>query len=143
MLFRSGLTLGADDYITKPFSLMALRARVENIRKRQERPRKQIYYEEAGYRFDFERLEFYAGGQLLHLSAPEQKLLKLLVVHSGQTLTRELLADHIWTDGMEYVDENALSVTVSRLRRKLEIKGQSSPIHTIYGIGYAWTCTEG
>ena len=56
----TGLTLGADDYITKPFSLMALRARVENIRKRTERPDTKVY-EEAGYRFDFEKLEFYVA----------------------------------------------------------------------------------
>ena len=137
----TGLTLGADDYITKPFSLMALRARVENIRKRAQGYRKCLY-EESGYRFDFEKLEFYADGQLFHLSASEQKLLKLLVMHPGQTLTREFLAENIWPDGMEYVDENALSVTVSRLRRKLDINGQSSPVHTVYGIGYAWKCAE-
>ena len=137
----TGLTLGADDYITKPFSLMALRARVENIRKRAHGYRKCLY-EESGYRFDFEKLEFYADGQLFHLSASEQKLLKLLVMHPGQTLTREFLAENIWPDGMEYVDENALSVTVSRLRRKLDINGQSSPVHTVYGIGYTWKCAE-
>lgn len=120
---------------------MALRARVENIRKRAHGYRKCLY-EESGYRFDFEKLEFYADGQLFHLSASEQKLLKLLVMHPGQTLTREFLAENIWPDGMEYVDENALSVTVSRLRRKLDINGQSSPVHTVYGIGYTWKCAE-
>ena len=136
-----GFELGVDEYITKPFSLMALRARVENIRKRAHGYRKCLY-EESGYRFDFEKLEFYADGQLFHLSASEQKLLKLLVMHPGQTLTREFLAENIWPDGMEYVDENALSVTVSRLRRKLDINGQSSPVHTVYGIGYTWKCAE-
>ena len=135
----TGLTLGADDYITKPFSLMALRARVENIRKRTERPGTKVY-EEAGYRFDFEKLEFYAGGREINLSAPEQKLLKLFAAHPGQTLSRELLAEKVWTDGMDYVDENALSVTVSRLRKKLEIKGKDSPIRTVYGVGYVWGC---
>lgn len=133
----TGLTLGADDYITKPFSLMALRARVENIRRRTAKPPAPVY-EENGYRFDFDRLEFSVNGRETVLSAPEQKLLRLFVTHPGQTLPREMLAGRVWADGTEYVDENALSVAVSRLRKKLEIRGQGCPIATVYGIGYAW-----
>lgn len=133
----TGLTLGADDYITKPFSLMALRIRVENIWKRTRNNKIQIY-EEAGYMFDFGHLDFKVNGQEISLSAPEQKLLKLFITHPGQTLPRDILVENIWTCSMEYVDENALSVTISRLRKKLEIKGKSSPVSTVYGIGYAW-----
>ncbi len=133
----TGLSLGADDYITKPFSLMALRARVENIRKRTSGIQKHIY-EINGFRFDFERLDFRVDEQEISLSAPEQKLLKLFVTHPGQTLPREILTENIWTLGMEFVDENALSVTISRLRKKLENKDSISPIHTVYGIGYVW-----
>ena len=135
------LAAGADDYITKPFSLMALRARVENIRKRALRQPGQIY-EEAGYRFDFEKLDFRVNGIETSLSASEQKLLRLFVTHPGQTLPRGMLLESIWSDGMDYVDENALSVTVSRLRRKLEIKDRQSPISTVYGIGYVWKYME-
>lgn len=134
----TGLTLGADDYITKPFSLMALRIRAENIWKRTRNNKTQVY-EEAGYIFDFDHLDFKVNGQEISLSAPEQKLLKLFVTHPGQTLTRDLLVENIWTCGMEYVDGNALSVTISRLRKKLEIKGRCSPVSTVYGIGYVWT----
>ncbi len=133
----TGLTLGADDYITKPFSLMALRARVENIRKRTVGSQRQLY-EAEGYRFDFEKLEFWVEGQVIPLSAPEQKLLRLFLSHVGQTLPREMLSKRVWMDGAEYVDENALSVTVSRLRKKLEIRGKGSPISTVYGVGYVW-----
>ncbi len=133
----TGLTLGADDYITKPFSLMALRARVENIRRRMAKPPASVY-EEKGCRFDFGRLEFSVDGREIALSAPEQKLLKLFITHPGQTLPREMLSGRIWADNTEYVDENALSVTISRLRKKLEIRGQDCPIATVYGIGYAW-----
>ena len=136
-----GYEAGADDYITKPFSLMALRARVENIRKRALRQPGQIY-EEAGYRFDFEKLDFRVNGIETSLSASEQKLLRLFVTHPGQTLPRGMLLESIWSDGMDYVDENALSVTVSRLRRKLEIKDRQSPISTVYGIGYVWKYME-
>ncbi|MCH5344951.1 MAG: response regulator transcription factor [Acetatifactor sp.] len=132
-----GLTLGADDYITKPFSLMALRARVENIRKRTTNAGAGIY-EQDGYRFDFEKMDFRLDGQEITLSITEQKLLKLLVTNPGQTLTREMLVERIWTDGTEYVDESALSVTVSRLRKKLERKGEVSPVRTAYGVGYVW-----
>ena len=132
---------GSDDYITKPFSLMALRIRVENIWKRTRNNKIQIY-EEAGYMFDFGHLDFKVNGQEISLSAPEQKLLKLFVTHPGQTLPRDILVENIWTCGMEYVDENALSVTISRLRKKLEIKGKSSPVSTVYGIGYAWKRQE-
>lgn len=133
----TGLTLGADDYITKPFSLMALRARVENIRKRTAGVAKQVY-EAADYCLDFEKLRFQVQGREISLSAPEQKLLKLFTLSPGQTFSRERLSELVWAEGTEYVDENALSVTVSRLRKKLEIKGEECPIHTVYGIGYVW-----
>ena len=60
--------------------------------------------------------------------------MKLLVQNIGNTLSRELLIDRIWSDGAEYVEENALSVTVRRLREKLP----GAPIKTVYGIGYVW-----
>lgn len=132
-----GLTLGADDYITKPFSLMALRARVENIRRRTAKTGAFVY-EKSGFRFDFEMLDFRVNGQEIALSAAEQKLLKLFVTHPGQTLPRDMLVEYIWIDGTEYVDENALSVTISRLRRKLAVKGKECPISTVYGVGYVW-----
>lgn len=136
-----GLTLGADDYITKPFSLMALRARVENIRRRTEKTGEQIY-DRNGYFFDFEQFEFKAGGQEISLSVAEWKMLKYLVMHPGQILLRDALVEHVWSDGLEYVDENALSVVVSRIRKKLKIKGKESPIRTVYGVGYVWNIEE-
>ena len=121
--------------------LFRSRARVENIRKRASRQPSQVY-EEAGYQFDFEKLDFRINGIETSLSVPEQKLLKLFVTHPGQTLPRGMLLESIWSDGIDYVDENALSVTVSRLRRKLEIKDRQSPISTVYGIGYVWKYME-
>ena len=73
------------------------------------------------------------------LSRNEQKLLKLFLENQGQVLTRELLVDRLWTDGAEYVDENALSVTVNRLRKKLETANKDTEyIQTVYGLGYIW-----
>lgn len=71
----------------------------------------------------------------MELSKTEQKLLRLLVENRGRTMTRGDLVDRIWTDGAEYVDENALSVTIKRLRDKL---GAQKYIKTVYGIGYSW-----
>ena len=71
----------------------------------------------------------------VELSKQEQRLLKLLVENRGITLSREVLIDRLWTDGAEYVDENALSVCIKRLRDK--ISGENY-IKTIYGIGYVW-----
>lgn len=133
-----GLESGADDYITKPFSLAVLRARV-NTQLRRNISAKPACTEIDGLQLDFDRMEFRKDGQLVELSKTEQKLLRVLVENRGQTLPRATLVDRIWTDGAEYVDENALSVTVKRLRDKLE-DSPSSPkyLKTVYGIGYTW-----
>ncbi len=130
-----GLERGADDYITKPFSLAVLRARVNTqLRKRTDHLKKtEIHLDD--FCFDFEEMTFFAGKNRVELSKTEQKLLRLLVENRGRTMTRGDLVDRIWTDGAQYVDENALSVTVKRLRDKL---GAQKYIKTIYGIGYSW-----
>ena len=139
----AGLESGADDYVTKPFSLAVLRARV-NAQLRRDRgavPSGPLVLD--GFSFDFERMEFRRDGRSVDLSKTEQKLLRILVENRGRTLPRELLVDRVWTDGAEYVDENALSVTVKRLRGKLE-ENPSKPryLKTVYGIGYTWTTGE-
>ena len=134
----TGLESGADDYITKPFSLAVLRARV-NAQLRRNISAKPACTGIDDFQFDFDRMEFRKNGQLIDLSKTEQKLLRILIENCGQTLPRATLVDRIWTDGAEYVDENALSVTVKRLRDKLE-DTPSSPkyLKTVYGIGYTW-----
>lgn len=132
-----GLALGADDYITKPFSLMVLRARIDKILKRNTASKDNNYRDDY-YVFDYDKMVFSVNGNPVELSKTEQKLLRLLVENQGNTLTRDFLVDRIWTDGAEYVDENALSVTVNRLRNKLAIKGVEPAIRTVYGQGYVW-----
>ena len=134
----TGLESGADDYITKPFSLAILRARV-NAQLRRGMSTKTSCFEIDRFQFDFDRIEFRKAGQAIELSKTEQKLLRILIENRGQTLSRGMLVDRIWTDGAEFVDENALSVTVKRLRDKLE-DTPSSPqyLKTVYGIGYTW-----
>ncbi len=131
----AGLEAGADDYITKPFSLAVLRARVNTqLRKTTDRKIANRFVSDK-FIFDFERMEFSVDGVMVELSKTEQKLLRILTDNAGITLSRDKLVDRIWTDGAEYVDENALSVTVKRLRDKLNAKDS---IKTVYGIGYMW-----
>ena len=137
----TGFRLWADDYITNPFSLMVLRARVERMRFRI-RQTESYGYEDERFQFFYDEMRYLADGQEIVLSKTEQKLLKLFTEHIGQTLTREQLIDTLWTGDRKYVDENALSVTVNRLRRKLEGKGRECPIQTVYGLGYVWEKRE-
>ena len=135
----AGLELGADDYITKPFSLMVLRARV-NARLRSTAVTLPDTIQIDNMTFCFDKMQFSKNGTQIELSKTEQKLLRVFIENRGQTLSRAALVDAVWTDGAEYVDENALSVTVKRLRDKLE-DNPSSPVYikTVYGIGYTWS----
>ncbi|GAB6107199.1 response regulator transcription factor [Fusibacter bizertensis] len=134
----SGLEHGADDYITKPFNLKILRARVNNQLRRIALDKPQSIHID-NYRFDFDQMKFYNASSLIELSKTEQKLLRLLVENKGTTVSRTVLVDRIWSDGSDYVDENALSVTVKRLRDKLDA---SRYIKTIYGLGYTWVVNQ-
>ncbi|MEG0895446.1 MAG: response regulator transcription factor, partial [Oscillospiraceae bacterium] len=131
----SGLEMGADDYITKPFSLAILRARVNTQLRKAVIHRVQI----DNFIFDFDKMEFYKKDVLIDLSKTEQKLLRLLVDSKGITLSRDKLLESIWIDGADFVDENALSVTIKRLRDKLEdTPAKPEYIKTVYGLGYTW-----
>ena len=127
----TGLELGADDYVTKPFSLAVLRARVNNLLRRAHSH--SAVLELPPFTFDFQKMAYTRNGVPLELSRTEQRLLRLLAEHRGQTLSRARLLEQVW-DGGEFVDENALSVAVKRLRSKLT----DAPIRTIYGVGYVW-----
>ena len=134
----TGLEAGADDYITKPFSLAVLRARV-NAQLRRSAPKASQTLTVGPFAFDFEQMDFRRGGRPVELSKTEQKLLRVLVENRGRAVSRATLVDRVWTDGAEFVEENALSVTVKRLRSKLETD-PSKPdyLKTVYGIGYTW-----
>lgn len=134
----AGLEMGADDYVTKPFSLAILRARVNAQLRKQENANASCF-QQSGFAFDFDAMLFYKEKTAIELSKTEQKLLRLLVENRGRTLERGMLVDRIWTDGADYVDENALSVTVKRLRNKLgDDTAKPRYIKTVYGIGYTW-----
>ena len=134
----TGLEAGADDYITKPFSLAVLRARV-NTQLRRGAPNVSRTLSIGPFTFDFDRMDFRRDGTAVELSKTEQRLLRVLVENRGHAVPRATLVDRVWTDGAEFVEENALSVTVKRLRSKLE-SDPSKPeyLKTVYGIGYTW-----
>lgn len=131
-----GLELGAEDYITKPFSLMVLRARIDKVLKNTGKGQKQVY-QFGDLSISFEDMQVKKGEEEIILSKTELKLLQLLVENKNRILGRDRLIDRIWTDGAEFVDENALSVTVNRLRGKLKENGEGH-LQTVYGKGYVW-----
>ena len=134
----TGLEAGADDYITKPFSLAVLRARV-NAQLRRGTPKVSPALSVDPFAFDFDRMDFRRDGAAVELSKTEQKLLRVLVENRGHAVPRAILVDRVWTDGAEFVEENALSVTVKRLRSKLEVDpAKPDYLKTVYGIGYTW-----
>ncbi|MCQ4670341.1 response regulator transcription factor [Lactonifactor longoviformis] len=133
----TGLESGANDYITKPFSLMVLRARV-GVQLREGKDTRAVF--KCGeYCFDFEKMEFMKGSRGIDLSKTEQRLLRCLVEHKGKNVSRSRLIDSVWQGETEFVDEHALTVAVNRLRNKLG-DSPSAPecIKTVYGIGYIW-----
>lgn len=134
----TGLEAGADDYITKPFSLAVLRARVHAQLRRGSRSAASKL-EVGPFVFDFDKMLYRRDNLEIDLSKTEQKLLRVLVENRGHAVSRATLVDRVWTDGAEFVEENALSVTVKRLRGKLE-KDPAKPeyLKTVYGIGYTW-----
>lgn len=134
-----GLTMGADDFLTKPFSLAVLRARVNALIRRSNISRghneKPVYTLED-MTFDFEKLIFKKGDEELFLSVNEQKLLKYFLDNRNRVLTRDMLMDRLWGDDGDFVDENALSVTINRLRSKIDTDKNVKHINTVYGQGY-------
>ena len=151
-----GLTMGADDYLTKPFSLAVLRARVNALVRRSKVYAMQcaagasvpcggaqsaengssLIYTIDDMVFDFGKLTFKRNGEEIFLSVNEQRLLKLFLENKGCVLTRERLMERLWGEDGTFVDENTLSVTINRLRSKVDGGKGAKHISTIYGQGY-------
>lgn len=129
----AGLSLGADDYVKKPFSLMALRLRVQKLLDKNSA---QTSYKQNGLEFDFDNLKFYKNGMEIDFSKTEIRLLRCLVENAGTTIPRDKLIEYVWQN-QQFVDENALTVSIKRLRDKIE-SDDLKLIHTVYGIGYVF-----
>lgn len=130
-----GLKSGADDYITKPFSLSVLKVRLEKIlqRKKQTEAEGQIL-SSGDMRMDLQKLKVFQGGKELELSMTEFRLLQYFLENKNRVLLKEQILQRIWDADGNFVEENTLSVNISRLRRKIG----GNCIRTIQGMGYLW-----
>ncbi len=132
-----GLKLGADDYISKPFDVGELLARVEAVLRRSgtgDRVNQVVRF--ANIKLDFLHLQAKRDGELLDITPREFEILQLLVAHSGETVTREQLLHHIWGDHASLYTRT-IDAHITRLRHKIEID-PSNPkfIITVHGAGY-------
>jgi len=132
-----GLESGADDYITKPFKLPVLRARIETILRRVKKdPRLESILKSDGVMLDKNLKKAFIDGREKDLSLKEFQLLCLFMENPGRTLTRELIIDIVWGLDSDSVYDNTLSVSIRRLRQKLG--RYRNRIQTVRGIGYRW-----
>lgn len=132
-----GLDAGADDYLVKPFELRELLARVRALLRRSaaidvtSNQRLRV----AELELDAENQLAYRGERLIELSEKETQLLEYFLRHAGQLLTHGQIYQHLWTEE-EQPSSNVLAALVRLLRRKIEAKGETPLIHTVYGKGY-------
>ena len=133
-----GLEIGADDYVTKPYSGRELLARIKAVLRRQAEPEELVpsTVEAGPVRMDVERHTVSVGGSPVSLPLKEFELLEMLLRNAGRVLTRGQLIDRVW--GSDYVgDTKTLDVHVKRLRAKIEPDpGQPRYIVTVRGLGY-------
>lgn len=133
-----GLELGADDYITKPFSVRELLARVKAVLRRTaiSNEEESDVYESKSLKVDFERHEVIKNGEKIDLTLKEFELLHILIKNKGKILKREMLLDKIW--GYEYIGETrTVDVHIRYLRKKIEEDDKNPKfIETIRGVGY-------
>ena len=126
----AGLDAGADDYVTKPFRTRELLARVRALLRRRE----QHTVQDGDLFVDFDAMLVRRGGKTVYVTPTEFQILRCLAQNSGVIVTRETLLRRIWDDGGNFIDDNTLSVHVSRLREKIG----HAHIQTVRGVGYRW-----
>ena len=130
-----GLELGADDYITKPFSPMELRARIKAALRRSAELMPQVY-RFGDFDVDFGRFELRKGGKPVDLTPIEFKLLAAFVQHRGNVLSRQQLLDHVWGRGV-FVTDRVVDTHIGNLRKKVEANpDQPTFLVSVRGIGY-------
>ena len=131
----TGLTMGADDYVAKPFRPRELLARIAATIRRSQPNRRIVSL--GDIRIDTDRAYVERGGAELALSALEYRLLLLFATNPGKLITRDKIRDALWDSAGTYIEENTLSVYIKRLRDKIE-EDPSRPelIQTVRGMGY-------
>ena len=129
------LSLGGDDYITKPYNIPVLLARIRAVLRRAGGPAEPDTLEAEGLTLHLTRGTVSAGDRSAELTRNELKILAYLMAHAGQIVSRADLIDALW-DSQIYIDDNTLSVNMTRLRVKLEEIGLPGVIKTRRGMGY-------
>lgn len=131
------LSLGGDDYITKPYSIPILLARIKAVLRRSGGPSEPDILEAGGVRLSLSRGTVWASGRTAELTRNELKILAHLMAHAGEIVSRADLIEALW-DSRIYIDDNTLSVNVTRLRNKLGELGLPEQIKTRRGMGYQY-----
>ena len=135
----AGLRAGADDYLTKPFAMEELLARVEALGRRVLPGKDEHVLEAGGMVLDVLRRRLTRHGELIELSAREFELLQILMREPGRVFSRGELIERIWARAHAY-ESRTVEIFIMRLRRKLDLAGEPSVILTVRGIGYMLAC---
>ena len=133
----NGFDLGAEDYITKPFNMEILKRRVEVALRHKAPVSSPDRYDDGFLRLDFQSLFASRGTEKLAITPNEYKLLRILTANGGNLVTRQFLLEKLWDCNGNFIDDHTLTVTMNRLRAKIEEKDHSY-IKTVRGMGYIW-----
>lgn len=132
----AGYESGAEDYITKPFSMKILLKKIDIILKRTGIISR-MFFEDEYLHIDLDHARVSVNGQECAVTPTEFRLLRQFLLNRGQLLTYDLLLERLWDCGGQFVDKHALAVNVNRLRGKIEDENHRY-ISNVYGMGYQW-----